>query len=125
MYTVSIWKEFTAYHFLVGGDWGRENRKHSHLYGIKVELAGNSLDAHGYLVDIVEAEQHLEAVISMYREKTLNELEEFEGLNPSIEHFSRIICQGLLKRLRAANLSGVTVTVREDQIASASYRQEL
>ena len=78
MYTVAVKRDFVAQHFLVGGDWGAENQKHSHHYEVEVRLEGASLDEHGYLVDIVEIEQHTDELVAGYRNKTLNHLPEFE-----------------------------------------------
>ena len=125
MYTVAVARDFVAQHFLIGGDWGPENDWHSHHYRVEVQLEGTTLDQHGYLVDIVDIEHHLEALVAHYRDKTLNELPEFDGLNPSIEHFSRIICRALVERIQAANLHAITVKIWENDIAWASYRQEL
>jgi 6-pyruvoyltetrahydropterin/6-carboxytetrahydropterin synthase len=124
MYTVAVTRDFVAQHFLIGGDWGPENEWHSHHYRVEVQLEGAALDEHGYLVDIVDIEHHLEALVTHYRDKTLNELPEFAELNPSIEHFARILCQTLSERIQAANLSAVTIKIWENEIAWASYRQE-
>ena len=124
MYTVAVQRDFVAQHFLIGGDWGAENHPHSHHYRIELELHGESLDVHGYLVDIVEIEAMLDALASRYRDQTLNELSEFTGLNPSIEHFSRILCQTLSAHIQAENIQAVTVRLWENEIAWASYRQE-
>ena len=125
MYAVAVKRDLIAQHFLVGGDWGAENFKHSHHYQIEVQLEGAMLDPHGYLVDIVDIETNLDALVAHYRDKTLNELAEFAGLNPSIEHFSRILCEALAQRIQAANLSAVTVKLWENDIAWASFRKEL
>jgi 6-pyruvoyltetrahydropterin/6-carboxytetrahydropterin synthase len=124
MYTVAVTRDFIAQHFLIGGDWGAENERHSHHYRVEVQLEGGSLDQHGYLVDIVDIETHLEALVARYRDKTLNEVPEFEGLNPSIEHFARIFCQALSDLIRAPNLQAVTIKMWENEIAWAAYRQE-
>lgn len=124
MYTVAVNRDFVAQHFLIGGDWGAENELHSHHYRVEVQLQGPSLDKHGYLVDIVDIETHLEGLVAYYRDKTLNNLPEFEGLNPSIEHFSRILCQALSDRIRAPNLSIITLKIWENEIAWAAYRQD-
>ena len=124
MYTVAVTRDFVAQHFLIGGDWGPENEWHSHHYRVELQLEGATLDEHGYLVDIVDIEHHLEALVAHYRDKTLNELPEFAELNPSIEHFARILCQTLSECIQAANLSAVTVKIWENEIAWASYRQE-
>ena len=125
MYTVAVKRDFIAQHYLTGGDWGPENDWHSHHYRVEVQLEGETLDQHGYLVDIVDIEHHLDALVAHYQDKTLNELPEFDGLNPSIEHFSRILCRALAEQIQAVNLSAVTVKIWENDIAWASYRQEL
>jgi len=124
MYTVAVARDFIAQHYLFGGDWGAENDWHSHHYRVEVQLAGATLDEHGYMVDIVDIERHLEALVDRYRDRTLNDLPEFEGLNPSIEHFARIFCQAVSDRVQAQNLSAITVQMWENEIAWASYRQE-
>ena len=122
MYTVAVKRNFVAQHFLVGGDWGAENNWHSHHYVVEVQLHGNRLDQHGYLVDIVDIETNLETLVTYYQDKTLNDLLEFAGLNPSIEHFSRIFCHQLAERIQADTLDAVTVQIWENEIAWASYR---
>lgn len=124
MYTVAVKRDFIAHHFLIGGNWGPENQKHSHHYQVEVRLESPSLDEHGYLVDIMDIEANLDALVAHYRDQTLNELPEFEGINPSIEHFSRIFCQMLFNRIQAQNVRAITVRVWENDITWASYRQE-
>lgn len=124
MYTVAVQRDFIARHYLIGGDWGPENHLHSHHYQVEVQLQGSALDCHGYLVDIVEIEQGLEALVATFRDKTLNELPEFAGLNPSIEHFARIFCQAFSASIQAGNIVVVAVKLWENAIAWAEYRQE-
>ena len=125
MYTVAVKRDFVGQHFLIGGDWGPENEWHSHHYYVEVQLEGDKLDQHGYLVDIVDIEHQLEKIVAYYKDKTLNDLPEFEGLNPSIEHFSRILCLTLAERIKADTLKFVTVKIWENEIAWASYRHQL
>ena len=124
MYTVAVKRDFVAQHFLIGGDWGAENEKHSHHYVVELRLEGTALDQHGYLVDIVDIEQHLDEMVAYYRDQTLNDLPEFAGLNPSIEHFARILCQNLALRIKAPNLDALSVVIWENDIAWASYRHK-
>ena len=124
MYTVSVKRDFVAQHYLVGGDWGSENRLHSHHYEVEIQLEGATLDQHGYLVDILDIERNLEELVARYRDATLNGLPEFEGLNPSVEHFARIFSHSLSDRIQAHNLKATTVKIWENQVAWASYRQE-
>jgi 6-pyruvoyltetrahydropterin/6-carboxytetrahydropterin synthase len=124
MYTIAVKRDFVAQHYLVGGDWGPENDPHSHHYVIELQLEGTELDQHGYLVDIVDIETNLEALVDEYRDQTLNDLPAFEGLNPSIEHFSRILCFDLNDRILATNIITLTVILWENEIAWACYRHK-
>ncbi|MEJ2264206.1 MAG: 6-carboxytetrahydropterin synthase [Anaerolineales bacterium] len=124
IYTVAVKRDFIAQHYLIGGDWGPENELHAHHYQVEVQLQGSALDEHGYLVDIVDIETNLDTLVGHYRDQTLNDLPEFEGLNPSIEHFSRILCTNLAQRIQAPNLNAITVKIWENEIAWAAYRLE-
>ena len=124
MYRVAVRRDFIAQHFLIGGDWGAENIKHSHHYILELELEGASLDTHGYLVDIVDVEKHLDELIDYYKEKMLNELPEFDGLNPSLEHFTRILCTELNDRIKAANITVIKVMLWENENAWAAYSND-
>lgn len=124
MYTVAVQRDFVARHYLIGGNWGPENQLHSHHYQVEVQLQGANLDRHGYLVDIVDIEHCLETLVTTFRDQTLNELPEFAGLNPSIEHFARIFCQAFSATIPAGNITLVVVKVWENAIAWAEYRQE-
>jgi 6-pyruvoyltetrahydropterin/6-carboxytetrahydropterin synthase len=124
MYMVAVRRDFVARHYLIGGDWGAENQEHSHHYVLELELAGQTLDQHGYLVDIVDIEHNLECQVSYYRDHILNDLPEFSGLNPSIEHFARILCEALSGNIRAENISRCTVRLWENNIAWAAYSLE-
>jgi 6-pyruvoyltetrahydropterin/6-carboxytetrahydropterin synthase len=124
MYTIAVKRDFIARHFLIGGDWGAENELHAHHYQVEVQLQGVDLDTHGYLVDIVDLERNLEALVARYRDRILNELPEFAGLNPSIEHFARLLCQALEARVQAPNLHALTLKIWENEIAWAAYEMK-
>lgn len=124
-YAVAVRRSFVAHHYLVGGDWGAENERHSHNYRVEVELVGPELDEHGYLVDIVEIEERLDSLVERYRDRTLNDLPEFAGLNPSIEHFARLWCDKMIEGLDHPTIRAVTVRIWEAEIAWASFRREL
>lgn len=120
MYRLAVTRDFVAQHFLIGGDWGAENFKHSHSYRIEVLLRGPDLDQHGYLVDIVELDRALTEILSRFRDHTLNDLEPFAGLNPSLERFSRVLHEALRTRLGANHLS-LTVKLWENERDWAAY----
>ena len=125
MYTVAVKRDFIASHFLVGGDWGSENERHSHHYVVEVRLEGRDLDQHGYLVDICDIETVLDIQVSYYRDQMLNELPDFKDLNPSLEHFARILCKKFGDHIQTSNLFAVMVKLWENEIAWAAYREEI
>ena len=121
MYILGVRREFIARHFLIGGDWGPENFPNSHHYILELQLEGTELDQHGYLVDIVDVEKHLDDVVGYYKEQMLNEKPEFAGLNPSIEHFSRILCTTINEKIIAKNISGIRIVLWEHENAWAAF----
>lgn len=124
MYTIAVKRDFVAQHYLIGGDWGEENKRHSHHYQIEVQLEGSDLNQHGFLADIVDVESHLRELVIYYKDKTLNDLTEFAGLNPSLESFAFIICRMLSDKIKAQNVLFLTVKLWENDIAWGSYRLE-
>jgi 6-pyruvoyltetrahydropterin/6-carboxytetrahydropterin synthase len=121
MYTVTVTREFVAQHFLTVPDGGPENEWHSHRYAAEFECRGEELNEYGYLIDIDEINRALDERIDFYRDSTLNDLPEFEDLNPSVEHFARILCQELVDEISTDRLSSVTLRIWEDDHAWAAY----
>ena len=125
MYSIAVRTDFIAQHFLIGGDWGPENERNSHHYVLEVVLEGPQLDEHGYLVDIVAVSDALSGVRSAYADRLLNDLPEFASLNPSLEHFARILCERVSRELATPGLSAIAVRLWENDSASATYRNSL
>jgi len=123
MYKLAVKRDFVAQHFLIGGDFGEENDWHSHHYTVEVTLFGSELNNHGYLVDITEIENILSTLINIYADSTLNELPEFDGLNPSLEHFARIFYSRFAEALDISSLSGVQIKLWEDENCWAEYSE--
>ena len=120
MYQLAISRDFFAQHFLIGGDWGDENKLHTHHYRVEVLITGRELDQHGYLIDIVDLETALTAVIDDFRERTLNDLDIFKNLNPSLERFARVFFRELMGRLDYGNQK-LTVKLWENDNDWAAY----
>jgi 6-pyruvoyltetrahydropterin/6-carboxytetrahydropterin synthase len=125
MYTVAVQREFIARHYMIEGDFGPENQVHSHAYRLEVRLTGAALDRYGFLVDIDPLSAGLEEVLADFHDKTLNDLPEFQGLNPSIENLARILCRAFIPRIREARLSEIRVTIWESPTVWAAYTENL
>jgi 6-pyruvoyltetrahydropterin/6-carboxytetrahydropterin synthase len=122
-YAVTVHREFLAWHYLGGGDFGPENERNTHQDRVEVRYEGAELDKHGFLVDIDDVRRALDGVVERYRDQTLNDFPEFAGLNPSVEHFARILCDALA--LERPNLTAIDVTIWEDDEAAAGHRRPL
>jgi 6-pyruvoyltetrahydropterin/6-carboxytetrahydropterin synthase len=124
MFSLGLQREFQAQHYLVGADWGAENAPHEHEYMLEVILNGEPLNKHGFLLDIEDINQHLDELIAQFQGSTLNTLPDFEGLNPSLERFARILCAALANRIRTEEMSAITIKLWESSQAWASYKLE-
>jgi 6-pyruvoyltetrahydropterin/6-carboxytetrahydropterin synthase len=122
MYQLMVKRDFVAQHFLTVPDCGPENEWHSHHFTVEVLLEGDQLNEHGYLIDIDEVNDALATLVGRYRDSTLNELPEFENLNPSIEHFARIFLDQFMRLCDMDNrLQKTSVKIWEDDLAWASF----
>ena len=125
MYKLGVRRKFSARHYLIGGDWGDENIEHNHNYQLELVLEKNELDHHGFLVDIVEVEHHLDEVTATFQDQLLNTHAAFANINPSIERLATVIHDIFTKRLVSFQLEALTVNIWEDDIAWTSYSSTL
>lgn len=124
MYSVTVSRACPAQHRLTVPEPGPEGKLHTHDYRAEVELEGESLGEHGYLVDIDEVEAALDTLEARYRDAVLNELPEFEG-NPSVERFARCFCERFIEAIDLAHIDRVRVTIWEDDTAAGGYERRV
>ena len=125
IYALGVNTDFSAQHYLVGGDFGPVDELHAHDYRVEVVLEGDELDEHGFLVDIVRVKAELERLVERYRDATLNELPELAGVNPGLEALSRVFAESLRDGLDTGALSALAVKIWENERAWAQCRLEL
>lgn len=125
MYSVSVSRSCIAQHYLTVPDPGPEGTLHSHRFGIEATFGGPELNEYGYLVDIDAVIDALEDVVGEIRDETLNDLPAFEGQNPSAERLARLVADRLAERLAPETATELTVTVREDDVATVAHEREL
>lgn len=121
MYTLCLKRKFIARHFLIGGDWGRENEPHAHGFEVELRLKAGKLDRHGYLVDLLDVETILDAVVDRYRDTMLNDQPPFAGKNPSLERFCRILWDELSETVTRAGAEAFSVRLWENEDAWAEW----
>jgi 6-pyruvoyltetrahydropterin/6-carboxytetrahydropterin synthase len=121
-FEVGVLADFVAQHYLVGSDFGPEGSLHSHHYRVELVVSGAELDRHGFLVDIVRLRAELDELLGRFRDRTLNELPEFSGLNPGVEVVARAMAMSLDRALASERMSSLTLKLWENDTAWASYR---
>jgi 6-pyruvoyltetrahydropterin/6-carboxytetrahydropterin synthase len=123
---LAVTREFIAQHYLTVPDpEPPEGEVHSHRFTVEVRFAGPELGEYGYLVDIDAVESILAELEDRYRDAVLNDLPEFEGLNPSIEHFARLFGDHVADAMADPNPATLVVRIWEDDLAWASHRRTL
>lgn len=120
MYAVTVTREFISQHWLTVPDPGPEGELHSHQFMTELTIEGPELNEFGYLVDIDRVNEVLDELEARYRDATLNNLGEFEGLNPSVERLATQFVDRVVPVLPADRLDRVTVKIWEDETAAAT-----
>jgi len=125
-YELLVDRSFVAQHYLTVPDPDPpEGTVHSHRFTVEVLLAGDSLGEYNYLVNINDLVALLDDLEQRYRDAVLNDLPEFEGENPSVERFARVISDRVHDGLSTDRLDSLTVRVWEDDLARASYETDI
>jgi 6-pyruvoyltetrahydropterin/6-carboxytetrahydropterin synthase len=125
MYRLSVSRAFIAQHFLTVPDPGPEGEVHSHRFTVDVRLTTPELNEYGYVVDIDAVHAALDDLEARYRDALLNDLPEFEGLNPSVEHFARLFGDRFVEAVPTEGITSLTVRIHEDDDAWASHERSL
>ncbi|PSP57908.1 6-pyruvoyl tetrahydropterin synthase [Halobacteriales archaeon QH_7_66_36] len=124
-YELTVLRAFIAQHFLTVPDPGPEGEVNSHRFTVELQFAGPELGPFGYLVNIDDVHDVLDDVEDRYHDTLLNDLPEFEGLNPSVEHFARLIGDRVESAFEDPTPTHLTVRVWEDDDSWASHARSL
>ncbi|MES3629085.1 MAG: 6-carboxytetrahydropterin synthase [Longimonas sp.] len=128
MYTLTVKDDLIAQHYLTVPNCGPENEWHSHHFEIEIILESEDLNKWGYVCDIDDVKNAIDDIKNRFSDKTLNEIEAFAGLNPSVEHFARIAAEDIRNSLddeTRARCHTMHVRIWEDQEAAAQYTTTL
>ena len=119
-------------HSLRGEVFGPAQRLHGATYVVDATFRRSGLDADNIVVDIGRAARELNAVLGQLSYTNLDDDAAFAGANTSTEALARVIADRLAERVHAGALGdgarGITaiiVTLRESDIAWASYERAL
>ena len=122
MYELKVISSIAAAHRLKGIE-GKCEALHGHNWKVEVFVTGEDLGADGLLIDFKWIKRATAKVLQELDHKFLNELDAFEGLNPSSENLARHIHESVRRQLDQENISVSKVTVWESDTAAATYQQ--
>jgi 6-pyruvoyltetrahydropterin/6-carboxytetrahydropterin synthase len=120
MYEVTIRKSISAAHALkdIGGQC---EDLHGHNFIVEVSVAGDRLNREDLLIDFRVLKGWINGVFAEVDHKYLNELECFQGINPSSERLAKLIHDSIAPHASALNLRVSRITVWESDDARVTY----
>ena len=114
---------FSSAHSLRGYQ-GKCEELHGHNWKVGVQIAAETLDDLGMVIDFTVLKKELHKIIQRLDHKHLNDISPFDTLNPSSENIAFYIFQKLKKLFTHERISIAKVTVWESDDSSASYSEK-
>jgi 6-pyruvoyltetrahydropterin/6-carboxytetrahydropterin synthase len=110
MFVVTVQAHYDSAHFLRNYK-GKCERLHGHRYVVEVALATQELDVAGIAFDFVDVKKHLRDIADYLDHNNLNDLPEFETLEPSAENQAKYFYDEMRRRL-PARMSDAVIYVK-------------
>ena len=123
MYELDITREFSAAHMLKGYD-GLCSNLHGHNWTVQVFIRADRLDDIGIAADFTVIKRVLTEILAQFDHKYLNELPEFQGINPTSENIARILFEKLAPAVAKPGIKLDRVRVCESPTSGATYRPD-
>ncbi len=120
MYELKVISNFAAAHQLKMVSQKCENL-HGHNWKVEACLSGDQLDDAGVLIDFGIIKKHLSGIMEALDHKFLNELDYFDGGNPSSENIARYVADTLDRLIKDTPVNVSRVRVWESENACATY----
>lgn len=123
MYEIHVDKTFAAAHYLRGYE-GECSCLHGHNWKVTAVLAADFTDETGISVDFKTVSALLEVILKDFDHKNLNDIKEFEIINPSAEHIAKNVFEKLSALLLEINkeIKVVSIGVAESEKYRVIYK---
>lgn len=122
MYELVITDHFSSAHFLREYRGACENL-HGHTWKVELAIASHQLDAVGLVIDFKELKARLKQLTDRWDHTCLNDLPEFQEMNPSTENMARWLYEEMGKTL-PPEIRMRHVRIWESETASVKYSEE-
>jgi 6-pyruvoyltetrahydropterin/6-carboxytetrahydropterin synthase len=132
VYRLTVRDRVMIAHSFDGEIFGPAQRMHGATYVVEAEFQRVELDQDGLIVDMGLAHQALSQSLTPIAFRNLDEMGEFEGDNTTTEYLARWLWTQLANLVASgglgpggSGLTGLSVTLRESDVAWASYEAPL
>ena len=132
MFTVTVRDHVMIAHSFRGEVFGPAQALHGATFVVDAAFRRAELDDDGIVVDIGAATTRLHDVLADLNYRNLDEHPDLAGVNTTTEFLARLIADRLAAHARdgglgagGASLAGITVTLHESHVASASYERSM
>jgi 6-pyruvoyl-tetrahydropterin synthase len=127
VFGVTVRDHMLIAHSLRGETFGPAQRLHGATYVVEATFRRAELDADGIVVDIGRAREVLRGVLAELDYRNLDDEPSLAGLNTTTETLARLVADRLAAALgdSARELDGLSVTLHESPLASATYERAL
>ena len=123
MFAVEVRDHLMIAHSFRGAVFGPAQALHGATFVIDVAFIAQTLDQNGIVVDIGRAADALRAVLDELGYRNLDDEAALAGLNTTTEALAKVVADRLADRV--PEVDGLVVTLRESDIAWASYERSL
>ncbi|UCD34636.1 MAG: 6-carboxytetrahydropterin synthase QueD [Nitrospiraceae bacterium] len=120
MFDLTIESQFSSAHQLRGYK-GKCEDLHGHNWRVQVTVSSDRLNDIGIVIDFHDLKRITKEVLSPLDHAFLNDVFPFTEINPSSENIARWIYESIRKKIPDRNISLSSVTVWENETASATY----
>ncbi len=133
MFTITLRDHIMVAHSLNGEIFGLAQNLHGATFIVDVEFHAKKLNENGIVIEVDLAKSIIHKVLSRYNYKNLDELDEFKGMNTTVEFLSQAIFDQVKKELEndgsiifgKNGICSIKVALKESHIAFASFQDDL
>lgn len=123
-FSLSIEASFSSAHSL-RGYVGRCSRVHGHNYKVVIEIAADSLNELGFVVDYYDVKTVLSDCIDQIDHRNINDIPPFDTLNPTAENLAIWFYKQLSQHLNDQRISVSAVTLYETEDFCIRYTEDV
>jgi 6-pyruvoyl-tetrahydropterin synthase len=132
LFSITVRDHVMVAHSFRGDVFGPAQQLHGATFVVDATFRRAELDEDNIVVDIGRATRELNSVLGELNYRNLDDEPVFAGINTSTEFLAKVVADRLADRVHAGelgegarSLAGITITLHESHVASASYERSM